>query len=680
MKTKHIAITLLLLFFASFNSCKQFKTKNSPAFDITQMDRTIHPGDDFFAFANGGWIKNTTMPDDKARYGSFDLLQEENNITIKAIFEKAVSKSNKEKGSSWQIIGDFFASGMDTVAINSKGLAPIYSEINAINSATSISELNTVLTLLHKIRVFPLFGIYAGPDRKNSTQITVNLYQSGLGLPDRDYYISNDERSKEIRNEYIKHLALNFQLLGNDSATATKNADAVMSIEMNLAKVSFTRLERRNPNKTYNKVLLQEMQLVCPAIDWNDYFTGIGIDSPSEFVIDNPGFYAEIGKMFTQTPLNDWKTYYTWTLLNRYAAYLNSAFADQQFIFYGNKLSGNEKDKPRWERVSGAANMSIGEVVGQAFVEEKFPPEAKQKMLELVSNLKVSFKQRLAINQWMSEATKAKAIEKLEAMNVKVGYPDKWKDYTNLIISNQCYATNVKNAMAFSFAENLKKLGKPVDKSEWFMNPQTVNAYYSPSLNEIVFPAAILQPPFFNLYADDAINYGAIGVIIGHEMTHGFDDQGRLFNKDGNLQDWWNNADSERFTELTTAITDQYSAFVAIDSIKLNGKLTLGENLADYGGLVIAYHALQKVFESKTKPNKIDGFTPEQRFFLAYANVWKQVIRDKELMRRVKEDVHSPGRFRVNGALFNVPEFYNAFDIKETDPLYRSPEQRPKIW
>lgn len=680
MKTKHIAITLLLLFFASFNSCKQFKTKNSPAFDITQMDRMIHPGDDFFAFANGGWIKNTTMPDDKARYGSFDLLQEENNITIKAIFEKAVSKSNKEKGSSWQIIGDFFASGMDTVAINSKGLAPIYSEINAINSATSISELNTVLTLLHKIRVFPLFGIYAGPDRKNSTQITVNLYQSGLGLPDRDYYISNDERSKEIRNEYIKHLALNFQLLGNDSATATKNADAVMSIEMNLAKVSFTRLERRNPNKTYNKVLLQEMQLVCPAIDWNDYFTGIGIDSPSEFVIDNPGFYAEIGKMFTQTPLNDWKTYYTWTLLNRYAAYLNSAFADQQFIFYGNKLSGNEKDKPRWERVSGAANMSIGEVVGQAFVEEKFPPEAKQKMLELVSNLKVSFKQRLASNQWMSEATKAKAIEKLEAMNVKVGYPDKWKDYTNLIISNQCYATNVKNAMAFSFAENLKKLGKPVDKSEWFMNPQTVNAYYSPSLNEIVFPAAILQPPFFNLYADDAINYGAIGVIIGHEMTHGFDDQGRLFNKDGNLQDWWNNADSERFTELTTAITDQYSAFVAIDSIKLNGKLTLGENLADYGGLVIAYHALQKVFESKTKPNKIDGFTPEQRFFLAYANVWKQVIRDKELMRRVKEDVHSPGRFRVNGALFNIPEFYNAFDIKETDPLYRSPEQRPKIW
>lgn len=680
MKTKYIVTTLLLVFLASFNSCKQCKTKKAPAFDITQMDRSIRPGDDFFAFANGGWIKTTSIPDDKARYGSFDLLQEENNITLKAIFEKAASKSYEEKGSNWQKIGDFFASGMDTVSINSKGIAPITHEINAIQSVTSISELNSVLTSLHKIRVFPLFGIYAAPDRKSSTQIIINFYQSGLGLPDRDYYISNDERSKEIRAEYVKHLSLNFQLLGNDSVTAVKNAETVMNIETNLAKVSYTRLERRDPNKTYNKVMLQEMQLICPAIDWNGYFTGIGIDSPSEFVIDNPNFYAEIGKMYNQTPLDDWKTYYTWTLLNRYSAYLSSTFADQQFKFYGNKLSGNEKDKPRWERVSGAANMTIGEVVGQVFVEEKFPPEAKQQMLELVNNLKLSFKQRLASNEWMSEATKVKALEKLEVMNVKVGYPDKWTDYTNLTITRECYATNVKNAMAFSFVENMNKLGKPVDKTEWYMNPQTVNAYYSPSMNEIVFPAAILQPPFFNLYADDAVNYGAIGVVIGHEMTHGFDDQGRLFNKDGNLQEWWDKVDSERFNELTTTIIDQYNAFVAIDSLKLDGKLTLGENLADYGGLIIAYNALQKAYESKTKPNKIDGFTPEQRFFLAYANVWKQVIRDKELMRRVKEDVHSPGRFRVNGALFNIPEFYVAFDIKESDPLYRSPEQRPKIW
>jgi putative endopeptidase len=681
MKTNNkLLASYFLISLLVVTSCSLFDSKNKAVFDVKQMDQNIRPGDDFFSYANGGWIKSTTIPNDKSRYGSFDILQEENNITLKAIFEKALTKTEAKKGSSWQKIADFYASGMDTAAINSKGIAPIREDLERINSIGSLNELNSAISHLHTFRVFPLFTINVSPDRKNTSQTILYLGQGGLGLPDRDYYLSDDDRSKEIRKEYLEHLTENFALLGFNSDESKEKADVVMQFEKRLAEVSLTRLERRNPNRTYNKVMLQEMQLLCPSIDWNTYFNQIGIKAPTDFVIDNQIFYVELGKMMVDTPIDIWKAYLTWNLVNRFSPYLSTPFVDLQFKFYGNKLSGNETNKPRWERVAGAANITIGEIVGQVFVEEKFPPEAKQRMLELVGNLKAAFKQRISQVEWMTEATKEKALEKLEVMNLKVGYPDKWKDYSNLEISRDCYASNVKRAMAFNFIDNLSKIGKPVDKTEWFMNPQTVNAYYSPTLNEIVFPAAILQPPFFNLEADDAINYGAIGVVIGHEMTHGFDDQGRLFNKDGNLQEWWDPIDSEKFNELTKTLVDQYNAFVAINDLTLDGKLTLGENIADYGGLTIAYYALQKSFQINKKPSKIDGFTPEQRFFLSYANVWKQVIRDKELMRRVKEDVHSPGRFRVNGALFNIPEFYEAFEIKETDPLYRSPEARPKIW
>lgn len=681
MKTNHKLLTSCIIFFLlATTSCSLFESKNKPVFDTNQMDKAVRPGDDFFSYANGGWIKSTTIPNDKSRYGSFDILQEENNITLKAIFEKALTETSSTKGSNWQKIADFYASGMDTIAINNQGIAPLQEDLDKINNVSNINELNSTISHLHTFRVFPLFNMYVSPDRKNTSQTILYIGQGGLGLPDRDYYLSDDDRSKVIRKEYLEHLAENFALLGSNVEKSEELASLVMQFETRLAKVTQTRLERRNPNKTYNKVMLQEMQLLCPSIDWNAYFNQIDIETPADFVIDNPIFYVELGKMMVDTPIEIWKAYLTWNLVNRFSPYLSSPFVDLQFKFYGNKLSGNETNKPRWERVTGAANITIGEIVGQVFVEEKFPAEAKQRMLELVGNLKAAFKQRISQVEWMTEATKEKALEKLEVMNLKVGYPDKWKDYSKLEISKECYALNIKRAMAFNLSENLTKIGKPVDKEEWFMNPQTVNAYYIPTLNEIVFPAAILQPPFFNIYADDAINYGAIGVVIGHEMTHGFDDQGRLFNKDGNLQEWWDPIDSEKFNELTKTLIDQYNAFVAFNDLTLDGKLTLGENIADYGGLTIAYHALQKSFESNKKPNKIDGFTPEQRFFLSYANVWKQVIRDKELMRRVKEDVHSPGRFRVNGALFNIPEFYEAFDIGENDLLYRSPEVRPKIW
>lgn len=672
----------LILFIATviFAGCKTQKKEVKPAFDTSNMDLSVRPGDDFYSFVNGNWVKNTRIPDDKSRYGSFEILQEENNVILKGIFESAAAKKRAPKGSSWQKVGDFYSSGMDTIAIELKGLDPIQEDMERIDALANTTELLDEIARLHSYRITPLFNINAGQDRKNTNEIIVNFSQGGLGLPDRDYYLSEDPRSKEIRNEYFDHIKKVFNLLGCTEDEAKAKAEIVMGIETRLATVSYTRLERRDPNRTYNKVSIQEMQLISNSIDWPNYFSNINVEVQPNFVIDNPNFFTEVSNMLAETPLDNWKTYLKWNLVNRFSPYLSSAFVNQQFNFYGKVLSGNEVNRPRWERVSGSANMAIGELVGQIFVEENFPPEAKAKMIELVSNLKAVYRDRMKTLTWMSDATKERAIAKLDSMNVKVGYPDKWKDYSNLEIVADCYATNIKNAMAFNFRENMNKLGKPVDRTEWFMTPQTVNAYYSPTMNEIVFPAAILQPPFFNLNADDAVNYGAIGMVIGHEITHGFDDQGRKYDLNGNLTDWWEPEDSEKFNQLTQTIIDQYEAFVAIGDMNLNGRLTLGENLADYGGLTIAYHALQKSMEGKERPGLIDGFTPEQRFFLSYGNVWRQVIRDQELMRRVKEGPHSPGVFRVNGAVFNINEFYDAFEIDPSDPLYRAPEVRPTIW
>ncbi|MDD2279006.1 MAG: M13 family metallopeptidase [Bacteroidales bacterium] len=677
MRIKLIILTMILAF---FSACKTHTEQKKPALDISNMDLSVNPGDDFYSYANGTWIKNTIIPEDKSRYGSFDILQEENNTILKEIFEKAASKKSAAKGSSWQKVGDFFTSGMNTEAIELKGIEPIRKELDQISALSTTVELQNLIAQLHSNRISPLFNIYAAQDRKNTTKIVVNLSQGGLGLPDRDYYTSDDDKSKVLRNEYQLHIKQIFNLLGYDEEHAKQSTAEVMGIETRLANASFTRIERRDPNKTYNMISIQEMQLTSPLFNWAEYFSGIGIEVPSEFVIDNPKFFGEVSKMLSETPLDNWKSYLTWNVINRFSPYLSSSFVDQQFNFYGKVLSGSEVNKPRWERVAGSANMAIGELVGQIYVEENFSPEAKDKMVELVSNLKAVYRDRMQNLEWMSETTKERAVAKLDAMNVKVGYPDKWKDYSDYEVTPDCYATNIKNALNFGFRQNMDKLGKPVDRTEWFMTPQTVNAYYSPTMNEIVFPAAILQPPFFNLYADDAVNYGAIGVVIGHEMTHGFDDQGRKYNKDGNLEEWWEAEDSDKFNELTQTIIDQYEAFVAIDDMHLSGNLTLGENIADYGGLTISYHALQKSFETNKRPANIDNFTPEQRFFLSYANVWRQVIRDQELTRRVKDDPHSPGRFRVNGALFNINEFYTAFNIKETDPLYRTPEVRPTIW
>ncbi len=651
-----------------------------PAFDISNMNPSVKPGVDFFSYANGTWLKNTKMPDDKSRYGSFDILREDNDQILKTIFEQAAAKTDAPKGSSWQKVGDFFASGNDSANIEKQGYEPIKEDLNRISAIKSTSDILAELTKLHTQYITPLFTPYAGQDSKKSDTIIISLNQGGLGLPDRDYYLGKDARSEEIRKDYIQHLATSFALIGYNQEQSQKSAQQVMALETRLANATQTRLEQRDPYLTYNKVTIKEMQKLSPEVDWVNYFKGLGIEIPVDFVIDNPKFYTEISKMLKEVSVDDWKNYFTWNVINQYSSFLSDAFVKANFDFYSKKLSGNNADKPRWQKVSNSANFAIGELIGEIFVEQNFPPAAKQKMLDLIANLKVAFRERISNLTWMSDETKKKALEKLETIMVKVGYPDKWRDYSKLEITRDCYAKNIKNASEFSFRLNMDKLGKSVDRTEWGMTPQTVNAYYNPSMNEIVFPAGILQPPFFNMNADDAINYGGIGVVIGHEMTHGFDDQGRNFDKNGNLTDWWTKEDSEKFNALTQILVDQYSRFVAIDSIHLDGKLTLGENIADYGGLTMSYLAYRKSLEGKQEPAKIDGFTAEQRFFLSYGNIWRQIIRDKELMRRVKEDVHSPGNFRVNGALFNIPELYNAFEIKPDEPLYISPEKRASIW
>ncbi|HPD96247.1 MAG: M13 family metallopeptidase [Bacteroidales bacterium] len=674
--------SLLLCCFAAtfvFVGCTK-KENAKPALDTANMDTTVKPGVDFFEYANGTWMKNTKMPEDKSRYGSFDILAEENDLLVKKIFDEAATKTDAPKGSNWQKVGDFFTSGMDTTQIDKQGFDPIKPELNLIASITNTDQLLKAISELQKEYIAPLFIPVAGQDNKKADTIIVNLYSDGLGLPDRDYYFNKDERTVEIRKQYVDHIKNMFALIGITPDEAQKAADQIMTLETELANVTFTRVESRDPYKTYNKVSIEQMQQLAPSFKWNEYFTNLGIEVPKDFVIDNPNFYKEANKMIDYLSIDAWKNYLTWNVLNRYASFLSQNFDNEHFDFYGRKLSGIEVQRPRWQRVSSTANFTIGELVGQIFVEENFPPEAKQKMVDLIGNLKLSFKDRIENLTWMSDSTKAKAIDKLQSMVVKVGYPDKWKDYSSLDIERGSYANNIRNAAKFRFKENMDKLGKPVDRTEWEMTPQTVNAYYNPLMNEIVFPAGILQPPFFNKDADDAVNYGAIGVVIGHEMTHGFDDQGRNYDKNGNLSDWWTKDDATKFNELTQALVNQFDRFVAIDSMHVNGKLTLGENIADYGGLTISYHAFQKSLAGKATPQPIDGFTANQRFFLSYANVWRQIIRDKELMRRVKEDVHSPGRFRVNGALFNIPEFYEAFNISPNDPLYIAPENRAKIW
>lgn len=648
--------------------------------DKNNMDLSVNPGDDFYIYSNGTWIKNNPLPPDMGRYTAFDELIENNRKQINSLIEDASKDSKSAKGSNKQKIGDFYLSGMDEAKIDALGYEPIKGYLDKIKSISSKTDLIKYTAYLHSYGMYPLF--YAGGtiDVKNSDYVITLVYQSGLGLPDKNYYLKEDERSKAVREEYQRQIARMLSLIGNDQTSAENKAKMIYDFELKLADISFTKTDLQVPAKNYNKMSLKDLSELCESIDWTLYFKEFGLSEPGDINVAQKPYFEGLGKIFREANLEDLKCYYEWVVLRSNATNLSSDIVNQNFEFSGKFMSGLKEMRPRWKRVTDVVNGSLGDVLGELYVEKYFPPASKKRVLELVENLRLAMKERISRLTWMSEQTKQNAIEKLERITVKIGYPDKWKDYSSLDIDRDSYFENVQKTKHFEFLRNLKKIGKPVDKTEWGMTPQTVNAYYSSTRNEIVFPAGILQPPFFWADADDAVNYGAIGVVIGHETTHGFDNRGRQFDKDGNMKDWWTEEDSKNFEKQTQVLVDIFNNYKMLDTLHVDGKMTLGENIADLGGLSISLEALKKAWEKNPPKKEIDGFTPLQRFFLSYAQIWRGSIRDKELMRRLREDEHSPSEARVNGTLYSVPEFYEAFNIQPTDKRYLAPEKRPVVW
>lgn len=649
------------------------------AIDPVNMDLTTKPGNNFYEFANGGWIKANPIPPEYSVYGAFTVIFEQNEEQLKSLVEEVSADSTALAGSVNQKIRDMYNSGMDTVRIEELGVNALKGYLEAIDALQTKQDVQEYVATLQQVGIYPLFYIFSSADDKNSNWEIANFYQGGLGLPDVDYYINPDDRSAEMRAAYVNHVAKMFVLRGADDSIAAKSAQNVMDIETRLAKVSKSRLERRDPNANYNKMTIAELKALSPDFDWDIYFAELGVSGLSEINVGQTDFIAGISPIMNDFSVGQWKDYLNWKLLDYSADYLNDAFVNQNFEFFGKTLSGNEELRTRWKRVLGTTSNGLGEAIGQIYVEKYFPPESKARMVELVENLRLAFGERIKNLDWMDDSTKQRALDKLAAITVKIGYPDKWRDYSTLEIVPDNYLVNVLNANKFEFKRNIEKIGKEVDKTEWGMTPQTVNAYYNPTNNEIVFPAGILQPPFFNKDADDAVNYGAIGVVIGHEMTHGFDDQGRQYDADGNLNDWWTAGDAERFTAKTVLLAKQYDDYKILDSLHVDGQLTMGENIADLGGLNIAYDALQMAYNGQ-QPADIDGYNSNQRFFLGYGQIWRQNIRDKELMRRLKEDVHSPGEARVNVPIFNLDVFVESFNITPEEALFIPVEERAYIW
>jgi putative endopeptidase len=653
---------------------------DAPAFDKQNMDLTQRPGDDFYRFTNGAWIKNFNLPDDRSSYDAFDQVREQNRDLLHALCESMAKEAKTAKpGSPAQKIGDFYAMAMDIDAIEKLGAQPLREDLDRIAKLTGKQDLLDLLADFHRGNLSILFGGGVEADLANSKATTFYFGQGGLGLPDRDYYIKEDADAQNLRKEYLVHVAKMLGLIGHTPEQAETAAQVVMSIETRLAKASKTNVEMRDIPNLYNKMSLAQLQDHCPDIDWSRYFKTIAGREIPEVIVMSPLFYKELGLMVKEVSLADWQAYLRWHLSTSYAGYLSSAFVNENFRFYGQVMEGTKTIQDRWKRMTNMTSGYLGELMGQIYAEKYFPPAAKQRMVELAANIKKAFETRLKNVTWMGETTKKQALEKLAAMKVEVGYPDKWQDYTKLEVKRDGFLANVKRHGRFAFEKNLDEYGKPADPTKWDMTPQTVNAGYNPIFNRMTFPAGILQPPFFFMNADDAMNYGAIGMAIGHEMSHGFDDQGRNFDKDGNLRNWWTPEDAEQFKKLTQILVDQYGSFTAVGDVKVNGELSLGEAIADVAGLTVSYEAYRLSLAGK-EPAPIDGLSGGQRFFMAFAQLWRGKIRDEALRRMVVGDVHPWGEFRVNGAPFNVPAFYELFDIKPTDKLYRKPADRAVIW
>jgi len=650
----------------------------SRGYDVANLDRTCKPCDDFHQFAVGGWLKANPIPPEYPLWGSFVTLQEKNQQALRGILEAASANASAAAGSNEQKIGDFYASCMDTKSIDAQGLKPISADLAAIDAIHDTAGLLDTGARLQTQGVGVLFAFGSDQDFKDSSQVIGEANQGGLSLPDRDYYTRDDDESKKLRDQFTEHVAKLLVLAGDTQDKAAAGAKTILQIETSLAKASLTNVERRDPEKIYHKMSLADAQALTPHLSWNAYFQAVGSPKLTEINIGQPEFFKALDAMLGSVPLADWKTYYRWHLVNRSAGLLSEPFVQENFAFNGRILTGSKEIRPRWKRCTSAIDQQLGEALGQVYVQKYFPPEAKARALDLVHNLLAALHDDLQTLPWMSPATRKAAIEKLEAFTIKIGYPDKWRDYSALKIDRGSYIQNAFRSTQFENARDLAKIGKPVDRSEWGETPPTVDAYDNPQLNEIVFPAGILQPPFYDPKRDDAYNYGGIGAVIGHEITHGFDDQGAQFDPRGNLKNWWTPEDLKSFQDRGECVAKQFDGYQVEKGLHENGKLVEGESIADLGGVTLAYAAFQKSLHGKPGEKDASGFTPEQRFFLGYAQNWAVNIRPELARLQTNTDPHPLPKFRANGPLSNVAEFAKAFGCKKGDPMARA--QACKIW
>lgn len=677
-KKNYVAVATLA--FAMLTSCAgQKEAKSTSGIDLANMDTTVSAGTDFFRYACGGWNDAHPLTAEYSRYGTFDELFENSQTQLRELIEGLAAQKNNQAGSAAQKIGDLYNMAMDSVTLNKQGAEPVKAMLDKIAGLKDKSEIVPMMTEMAHIGIGTYFHSYVYADPKNSSLNIFQMGQGGINLGEKEYYLDTDSITQNIREQYKFYIGKLFQLAGFSEADAQQKVADVMEIETAIAKVSRSATELRDPEANYHKMSFDELKKTIAGIDWDAYMKGLGIQAPAELNVEQVEPIQEVAHLMNTLPLSKHVSYLEYNLLDAAASCLSDDFVAARFDFYGKVLSGRQVNQPRWKRAVNSVNGMLGELVGEMYVEKYFPAAAKERMVKLVKNLQAALGERIDAQEWMSDSTKIRAHEKLATFHVKVGYPDKWKDYSKLEIKNDSYWANVCRASEWGFNDMYSRIGKPVDKDEWLMTPQTVNAYYNPSTNEICFPAAILQPPFFNMEADDAANYGAIGVVIGHEMTHGFDDQGRQFDKDGNLTDWWAPGDADRFKERAQVMVDFFNKIEVLPGLQANGELTLGENLADHGGLNVAYLAFQNA--TKDAPlGVVDGFTPEQRFFLAYATLWAGNIRDEQIRVYTKSDPHSLGKWRVNGALPHIQAWYDAFHITPSDPLYVAPENRVNVW
>ncbi len=689
--TNLILIALLCLSVNSFAASGGTKEKPKPKgnkvaatppkkfIDPANMDLSVNPGDNFFEYANGNWLRNNAIPEKETRWGSFSILHQENTNRLLVLLKEVSKEQDQPKGSLRQRVGDLYASAMDSLTIEKRGYEPIKPDLERIDK---ISDLNGVIDEVVYERTHgeggPLFAFGVGQDSKHVTKNIAELYQGGTTLPDRDNYLKNDERTKKIQDAYRQHIITLFTLTGTKEEAAAKNAGTIFNIESTLAGAQLSRTAMRNPQVTYNKFSVADFSKTTPHLDWVKLLSEMKVPGQDTLIVGQPAFFKAEDALLASVPVEDWKVYLKWNILKISSSGLSSPFVKANFV-YSSALSGQKVQTPRNERMADLVDGTLGELLGQLYVEKYFTPAAKAYMVNLVNNLKTTLGERIQNLTWMSDETKARALKKLAAFTVKIGYPDNWQPYTGLSISRNDFADNIRNISQWRYNYMVSQINKPVDKKRWSMTPPTVNAYYNPVNNEIVFPAGILQFPFFDFGADDAVNYGGIGAVIGHEMTHGFDDQGRQYDADGTLRDWWTKDDADKFKSRADQVVAQYNAFTILDTLHVNGRLTLGENLADLGGLNIAYSAFKKTKEGQSTA-KIDGFTPDQRFFLSWAQVWRSSQRPEAAAQRILTDPHSPEQFRTNAPLTNIDAWYNAFDIKPGDKMYKKPEDRIKVW